>query len=135
MTVVKGLYSKTLQYNLSIFVFLFSQYYKHASQQLILTPKAPVRDVLYIDICCIPGVRRLCRTFDLCLTSCPCCSLWKKSHQQEEGEKGFWPNSTQKLKGIPVKLNMVIDTVLEGDYLVYIDNFEKTINIEDHFSC
>lgn len=40
----------------------------------------------------------------------------------------------QKLKGIPVKLNTVVDTVLESDYLVYANNFEiKNLTLKTIF--
>lgn len=41
------------------------------------------------------------------------------------------------LKGNQVKLNVVVGTVLGGDYLVYTNNFKKNVYIciEEHFSC
>lgn len=50
------------------------------------------REVLFINVCCTSGVRTLClrilyRSYHLCLTSCPSCSLWKISLAKGSGER------------------------------------------------
>lgn len=34
-----------------------------------------------------------------------------KCPQEKGGKKGLWPNCTWKLKGIPVRMNIVADTI------------------------
>lgn len=80
-------------------------------------PPKGAKEVLYIDMYDTPWVRKLslrklCRTCNLCFTSCPAPTVsHRKSSQQKEEKKGFLSICMWKLKGIPVRLNMVVNTV------------------------